>query len=332
MDKKNSRGAAFSAYGKRVNEWLPLALALVLVTASCAALSLLGSLWTLLGIALFFLPTLFAATQYIGASYSGKEGDTRVITRLFGAYFRSPYIGVYRFLINAFYSVAATLGTSLVFVVMYYSFASAFDASFISAAENIANLISLGDYDAANKAMSEATAFKMMYDISEILMGFALVGFCWLFMGKYMQNGVVRNAFHLDNGRIANFYYGFYRRAVKKDWVPARAPFLAFPLSFLLIGGAVSGLCYGYGVNVRFSAFFGLLTFAVLFSFYLPLSIYLNVDFAFAHQSAIGKAFYAGSQKIYRSLAASGTVSDEELAKMREDLDKMKPSDEDEKK
>ncbi len=332
MDRKKLQKDAFKAYGERVGEWLPVSLALLIVLACCAALSLLGSLWMLFGIGLLFLPTLFAATQYLAASLTEKPAQTNLITHAFGAYFRPPCLGVYRFFFNAFMTLLATMGVGIAFVMVYYLVASLADPSFAALSDSIASAINAGDYETATSTMNSSPLFAAMYDYSEMAMGYALVFFAWLFYGHYAQNGILRNAFHLDNARLANFYYSHYRVIVKKDWIPTRAPFLLFPLAFMGIGLATSILCYAFGVKLNFAIFFGLLSFAFLYALYLPLGIYLHALFAFAHESSVGKAFYQGSEKIYNQYASMGRASEEELAKMREELDRMKPKDDEDEK
>lgn len=328
-----ARKKAFEAYSTRPGEWVPVSLVLFIVCACSAALSLLEPLGILAGIALFFLPTLFASTQYLGSSLTGKEADTRIITRGFAAYFRIPCLGVYRFLMNGFFAFLASAGTVFFFIIAFYMIALSVDPTFASAAESISAAISGGDYEGASATMAQTPLFQTMYDVSEIVLGFSIVFFFWLFMGRYVQNGILRNAFHLDHPRLANFYYGYYRRAVSKEWAMTRAPFLPLPLVSILLGATTSGICFGMGVPIRFSLFFGLLAFSFLLSLYLPLIIYLHVAFAFDHQKAISVAFYEGSKKIYASFASTGRVGEDELARMREELDKMKPPlDEDEKK
>lgn len=301
---------------------------LFIVTASISALSLLGSLWVILGIGLLFLPSLFASTQYIAASSSGKGVETNYITRAFGAYFRLPWMGVYRFLFNALLSFVSTLGVGAAFVMAYYTIASAVDPAFASAAESISAAMRAGDYDTALAAFDGNGTFAKMYDMSEIVLGFALVFFAWLYFGHYAQNAIVRNAFGFNSPRLANYFYRYYRLAVKRDWIRERWPFLIPPLLLLALGSGVSALCYAFGVKATLSTFFGLLSFAALYSLYLPLDLYLHTSFAFSHEKSVGQAYYDGSKRIYDSFASTGRVSEEELAKMREELERMKPKDE----
>lgn len=326
-----TRKKAFDSYKSRIGEWAPVSLALALVGASCAALSFLGSLWILLGIALIFLPTLFASTQYFGSSISGKEADTRIITKGFAAYFRVPCIGVYRFFLNGFLAFVCSMGTAFFLFLSIYTIALETDPNFAAAAESITAAIASGDSEGAASAIAQTPMFQTMYDVSEFALGFGLVFFFWLFMGKYVQNGILRNAFHLDNPRLANFYYGYYRRAVGRDWRKARSPFLAFPIAFFLIGLVTTLVCYFLRVPVKMSLFFGLLAFALLLSIYLPLGLYLHIHFSYEHEKAIAVAFYEGSKKIYYNFATSGRASEEELERMREELEKMKPSSDEEK-
>ena len=327
MDKPQWRKEAFKAYRERVGEWFPVSLALLIVACCCAALSLLGWIWMLLGIALLFLPTLFAATQYLGASLTEKPAETNLITHAFAAYFKTPCIGVYRFFFNGLMTFLASAGTGAACVMLYYLISVAVDPNFAAVVDSITSAIYAGDYDAALRTIDTSGSFALMYDLSEIVMGFAMAFFAWLFFGHYAQNGILRNAFHLQNPRLANFYYRHYRQIVKKEWNPTRAPFLLIPILFLALGGVVSAICYVYGAKANFALFFGLLTFAVLYSFYLPFILYLHVVFSFAHQKSIGKAFYVGSQRIYQMYASSGRASEEELARMREELDKIRPDD-----
>ena len=333
MDSKKCRGDALKAYKDRIGEWAPVSLALLLVAACCAGLSLLGSLWVLLGIGLLFLPTLFAATQFLAASLTDKPADTSIITRAFGAYFRTPGLGVYRFFLNGILAFVSTIGAGFAFVSIYYLVFSLVDPNFGAIVDSITSALYAGDYDAALAAFDSAGVFSAMYDISAIVLAFALVFFCWLFFGRYAQNGILRNAFRLDNPRLANFFYRHYRVIVKADWVKTRLPFLLFPLVCMALGATTSTLCYYFGVKVNLSVFFGLLAFAFLFSLYLPLGLYLHSLFAFSHESSVSKAFYRGSQEIYKQYAANGRASEEELAAMREELDRLKPKEsEDDKK
>ena len=298
---------------------------LLIVSSSVAALSLLGSLWMILGIGLLFLPAVFASTQYLAASFSGKSVETSYITRAFGGYFRLPSLGVYRFLFNALLAFVSTLGVGMAFVMAYYLIASAVDPSFASAAESISTAMRAGDYETALAAFDGNGVFANMYNVSEIVLGFALVFFTWLYFGHYAQNAIVRNAFGFNNPRLSNYFYRYYRHAVKRDWIKQRWPFLFFPIAFLLLGGGVSALCYRFGMKSNLSTFIGLLSFSFLYSVYLPLGLYLHASFAFDHESSVKVAYYEGSRKIYDTFASSGRASEEDLAKMRDELEKMRP-------
>ncbi len=330
MAKGEIRKKAYEAYGRRVGEWIPATLLLLIVGASVAALSLLGSLWVIVGVGLLFLPALFGVTRYLGATFGDQPVQTNVMTRGFGAYFRLPFVGVYRFLLNALLALVSTIGVWLAFTMAYYLVCSYLDPDFSATIDSIYAAMGAGDVDAARSALDSSGAFGAMYDISAIVMGFALAFFCWLYYGKYAQNAIIRNAFSFNNPRLSNYFYRYYRLAVKRDWIKERAPFFLYPLGCLVLGASVSVVCYRFGVKANLSTFFGLLAFAALFSLYLPLGLYLQCQFAFAHEKSVGRAYYEGSKRIYQSYASMGRANPEELEKMREELERMKPKEDDE--
>ena len=296
----------------------------------CAALSLFGWLWIVLGLALLFLPSLFAATHYLGTAFTGDATDTRIITHAFGVYFRPPMLGVYRAIFNSFLALISSFGLAAVVMFSYYLVALNVDPAFLATAESVLNSISLGNYEAAMSLLQTDPGFIRMGNIAQLVFVYALVFFFWLYVSKYMQNAVLRKAFAVESSHFANYYYGHYRVIAKKEWLPLRAPFFLFSLSIMVISIVTSSLCYGLGMEVHYALLTGLLTLSFLFALYLPLGLYLQLAFAFAHQKDVEKAFYVGSQKILTLYEASGRFSKEEMDKMRNDVERLRPKDEEE--
>ena len=330
MDKKFTRKDAFQTYRERVFDWLPVSLMLFIVFGCCAALSLLGGLWVLLGLALLVLPAVFAASQFLGTAFTKDETDTRIITHAFGAYFRAPMLGVYRAIFNLFLTIVCSFGAAGVFMVSSYMFALSVDPALYEAADSALNTASLGDYSTAMSLMQNDATLIRISDLTLLVFVYAMAFFFWLFTSKYMQNGVLRNAFAVDNSRFANYFYGHYRAVVKEEWVPLRRPFFLFPLSIMAVSLATSLICYFCGVEIHYCLLFGLLALSLLLSLYLPLGLYLQLGFAFSHQGYVAKAFYLGSKRILSIYEASGRFSKEEMEKMRKDVENLRPKEKDE--
>lgn len=201
--------------------------------------------WTLFitfpfGVLPFFFATELSLDEAGQINYSNA-----LYFRYYAAYYKPPFLGCYRVVVNFLRALLLGLLVSLLLALVYYFSAYAVDASFREAIDSASQYLRNSATDEAMRVLNENLSVTLFANLVSLTEG----GVLWLVfvseLGVYGLNPFLRVSVNASDSKILNGVFAGGLRLGRKDFF--RDYFSALWLGLVLL---ISGFLFGVGMGL----------------------------------------------------------------------------------
>ena len=256
---------------------------LLLIAALLAMLSVgLSLIWC----ALIVLPYLFALTATLQRfTEENKMPENRLTMQWMGNYFRRPFFGCYRAIINFLKAFGISMAVEVASLLIMASIFQATSPDFAKAMESSLDCYLRGDIESALSILDGSEIVNLWVSIASVIGVGVLTVVLAHFLGNYAMSPMMKFATGGIPPALYNNLYNKYFQRIRSSyrhlkWRYGRGIQIVLPLSVIL--GAVLGFALKLQVSMIWAICIGL--FALALAVYLPHYLLLNMAFFLAHK------------------------------------------------
>ncbi|MDY6392691.1 MAG: hypothetical protein SPL80_07615 [Bacilli bacterium] len=294
-----------------------------------AGLALLSLGLAIFAVCFFYLPFLFATSTYIAKIGRQKSmpSNAETLARSL-AYFRPPFLGSYRALINLLKSLGVGLLFTMISSAIIAGILGAVDPNFNDGFQGVMSDFVQGDYVSARAILDDTPSLLLLVNLSSYIgIGVGVVFFCFN-ISNYALNPLIKSrVIAFPSSRISRDYYNRFFHLIWKDywrtiWCEgygiALYPFFGYLIGILL------GIFFNLPSNAVIAIGIGFV--GLILSISLPYYLSLIEEF-FRHQRRpILVSQQALMEDLYAQYLSFPGVSQENLDAMKADIEKTKES------
>ena len=303
-------------------KYVALSFAFFLLCLVCSALCLVSVAVGTLAFCLFALPFYFGFIA-IADVYAEKGVDPshRLTLKQYGAYFRPPFFGCFRVLINLAKSIGSFFIGLVLCLLVYGLIANAVDPAFQTDYARVADAYLSGDVDGAFAILDASVPLLLYMSVSlSVGVGAAFCTFLFWLIRYSLRPSLILVMGTQPSG-FATYYYNRYFSLAKKEYMPlvfqrTYGMFFVVPLAYAL-GAGVSFL---FVVDYTIACSVGLAAMSLAFAAYLPWFGVLTKSFFLLRKSYFYKNQVAVTKELLTMAAKDPRCDEDYLEGLRRAL------------